>query len=161
MKFLAIGTIVGLALSGVESRIGNIRQLEAYNCLQFDANGACTQCIPRTYLKDGDCVKVNDLCRDWNESGACTSCYGGYNLQEGQCIADQSGGSSSGTWQASSDYNCLAWTNGACSQCVYRTVLKNGVCTAVSDHCKTWDATTGDCASCYDGHDLANGQCSV
>lgn len=110
MKFLAIAAIFGLVLSETEARESNLRQLEAYNCLEVDANGACTKCIPRTYLANGDCLKVNDLCRDWNESGACTSCYGGYNLQEGQCIADQSGGSSgSGSGAPSTDYNCLSW----------------------------------------------------
>lgn len=48
-----------------------------------------------------------------------------------------------------------------CAQCYFRYVLKDGNCVAVSDQCKTWDNSTGDCTSCYDGWTLASGQCSV
>lgn len=45
--------------------------------------------------------------------------------------------------------------------CAPRTVLKDGKCVAVSDQCKTWSSTTGDCLSCYDGYTLETGACII
>ena len=98
MKFLTITTLTTLLAGSLGARFGNIRLLEAYNCLEYDANGACTKCIPRTYLKDGDCKAISDLCKDWDTvTGACTSCYGGYSLKDEKCSYDSSQDGSSQT----------------------------------------------------------------
>ena len=44
---------------------------------------------------------------------------------------------------------------------MFRFVLENGACKAVSDQCKTWNVSTGACLSCYDGWTLSNGACVV
>ena len=85
MKFLTIPLVASLALVS-NARMGNLRNLEQYNCLTYNADGKCTTCIPRTVLKDGDCVAVSDQCKTWSEvSGDCTSCYDGWNLNSGKC----------------------------------------------------------------------------
>lgn len=45
--------------------------------------------------------------------------------------------------------------------CAPKTVLKDGKCVAVSEQCKTWDSTSGDCLSCYDGYTLESGACTI
>lgn len=87
MKFILSGIFVAsLAPQMNAVMAGNLRKLEQYNCLAFDADGKCTSCIPRTYLKDGDCLAVSDQCKTWNDStGECTSCYDGWNLNTGKC----------------------------------------------------------------------------
>ena len=67
MKFLITGlAIASLAFGANAGKIGNLRVLEQYNCLTFDADGKCATCIPRTVLKDGDCVAVSDDCKAWS-----------------------------------------------------------------------------------------------
>lgn len=45
-----------------------------------------TKCPFRTVPKDGKCVHVSDLCKDWDRAtGDCSECYGGYNLRGGKC----------------------------------------------------------------------------
>lgn len=34
---------------------------------------------------------------------------------------------------------------GECTECIFRYILDDGACRAVSDQCKTWNATSGDC----------------
>lgn len=125
------------------------------NCVEA-ANGACTKCATRWYLKDGVCTAVSDQCNTWNEvSGECTSCFEGWALNAGKC--EVAGGQNTST-----DPNCnQSDANGTCTKCNFRWVLKNGTCSVVSDQCKTWDESTGDCTSCYDGWTLSAGQCTV
>lgn len=53
-------------------------------------------------------------------------------------------------------------SNNACLECADRAFFNaNGVCTAVSDFCNTWDALTGDCLTCPIGFELQNGQCNL
>ena len=49
MKFLPIclGSVI-FAYSSSAATIGSIRNLQSSNCLQWNAEGKCTQCIPRT-----------------------------------------------------------------------------------------------------------------
>lgn len=35
----------------------------------------------------------------------------------------------------------------------------NGVCFQVSDYCQTWNNSTGNCTSCYQGYQLSQGAC--
>ena len=38
--------------------------------------------------------------------------------------------------------------------------MQSGLCKQVSDLCKTWDETTGDCLTCYLGYGTPiNGRC--
>lgn len=56
---------------------------------------------------------------------------------------------------------CNHWNSSVCINCANRSYFNtNGVCTAVSDKCNTWDKLTGVCLSCYAGYDLANGSCT-
>ena len=96
MKFLSIFISSALlTYSSVSTPLGNMRNLQAYNCLQYDALGKCTQCVPRAVNIDGECHAVSDLCKVWDSTGACTECYTGYNLSSGTCVSDQTSGSES------------------------------------------------------------------
>lgn len=49
MKFLPVCIIlVLLACLSISLTVGNLRTLQASNCLTFNEVGNCTQCIPRT-----------------------------------------------------------------------------------------------------------------
>ena len=48
---------------------------------------------------------------------------------------------------------------GECTECVFRYILIEGECSAVSDQCKTFNLSNGDCLSCYDGWNLDDGEC--
>ena len=45
--------------------------------------------------------------------------------------------------------------------CPYRNFMKDGVCVRVSDQCKTWSTSTGECLTCYDGYKLSQGACVI
>lgn len=142
MKFLTAGLIGALlAVSSQSTLFG--RNLQVDNCASYDANGACTGCYFRYVLVDGQCVAVNEQCKTWDEStAACTSCYDGWTLSNGACTV---GGGE----------------NPPSSDCGFKQVKVNGECKEVSDQCKTWDAVSGDCTSCFDGWTLSNGACTV
>ena len=56
--------------------------------------------------------------------------------------------------------NCRLYNdNGSCRQCIFRYILSNGQCNAVSDQCNTWNTTNGDCTSCFPGYELSSGKC--
>jgi hypothetical protein len=56
--------------------------------------------------------------------------------------------------------NCFEYgDDGNCKTCEFRYVLKDGECAQVSDFCNTWDESTGDCVTCYDGFKLEVGAC--
>ncbi len=61
--------------------------------------------------------------------------------------------------QPPTDPLCSIWKAGKCEKCADRAYFYNGVCTAVSDHCQTWDALDGRCLTCYKGYNLGNGAC--
>ena len=50
---------------------------------------------------------------------------------------------------------------GDCTECIYRYVLDDGACRAVSNQCNTWNQSSGACTSCYPGWTLSNGECVV
>ncbi len=43
--------------------------------------------------------------------------------------------------------------------CAFGHVLKNNICKAVSNLCKTFNNLTGDCTSCYPGFIIKEGEC--
>jgi hypothetical protein len=128
------------------------------NCKNFDQlSNMCLQCSYRFYLaSNGVCAQVSDQCQTWNyNNGSCTSCYQGYQLSNGACIL--------GDNNNTKDPNCVQYdqTQTICLQCSTRYYFNlNGICTAVSPQCQTWDIKTGSCTSCYQGYTLMNGVCN-
>lgn len=59
------------------------------------------------------------------------------------------------------DPNCARYDSANnCLQCSFRYYFNsNGVCTKVSDQCRTWSNTTGACLTCYDGYRLYGSTC--
>lgn len=94
---------------------------------------------------------VSTLCNTYDPNfGNCLSCYPGYTLSNSQCIIAQ---------QPSAALNCRNFSNGVCVQCSNRFYNLNGVCTPVSDYCNTYDLSSGNCTSCYQGFVLQQGYC--
>jgi proprotein convertase subtilisin/kexin type 5 len=116
---------------------------------------ACEVCSDRWVLANtGACAQVSDLCETYSSNGFCSSCYAGYDLANGTCVY------SSSNTAAPADSGCSKWVKGACQACSVGWVFNaNGKCITVSDQCKTYDAASGDCLSCYNGYDLVNGSC--
>ena len=74
MEFLSVFLLLTLlARLSVSATIGKLRNLPAYNCLEYDINYRCIKCIQRAVNISGYCQAVSDLCKDWNKSnGYCT-----------------------------------------------------------------------------------------
>ena len=139
--------------------------------MTFAANNTCLVCSDRSVNIIGVCAAVSDQCKTWSldftpchtcndgwlQPGVCTSCYDGWSLYNGVCTVT----STSPPPPPPSNYLCVTFaTDGSCLVCSNRSVLKDGICVAVSDLCNTWDSTTGLCTSCYGGYTLtADGVC--
>jgi hypothetical protein len=125
-------------------------------CHTWDwANQVCQQCSPYWYFNNGVCVPVSDLCKTYNNtSGDCLSCFKGYGLVNGSCVTQQ---------HAVTDAGCAQWNwdNSTCLQCSSYWYFNNGVCTAVSPYCQTYDNSNGLCTSCFTGYGLSNGSCNL
>ena len=126
-------------------------------CKTWDwANTKCTECSANWVAdSNGLCVPVSDLCRTNDASGKCTSCYKGYDLSEGACSFSSSNNS------PLTDAGCKIWdwTTNSCKKCSDFWYSSEGLCLPVSDNCKTFDETNGQCLSCYAGYDLNSGSC--
>jgi proprotein convertase subtilisin/kexin type 5 len=87
----------------------------------------------------------------------CTSCFNGYVLASGSCIFSPLNSA------LPPDAGCALWnwSNQTCVACSHFWFFKNGVCTPVSDLCKTYDNVIGVCLTCYLGYDLVNGNCVI
>jgi hypothetical protein len=98
------------------------------------ANGACivaTACPPRFYFKFGHCLPVNDLCGDYEAfTGNCLSCADPYryDLNGGACILHME------------------------PNCTDRQWVFNHTCIDASPYCQTFNSSTGECLSCFDGY---------
>lgn len=116
-------------------------------------NNVCFTCSDGWYFSNGTCSTVSSLCQTHDSaSGACLSCYQGYDLVNGSCVFSPSNNA------APADLGCKTWVNGVCKECsAYFAFNSNGVCTAVSDQCKTYSGLS--CTSCYNGYVLVNGSC--
>ena len=82
-------------------------------------------------------------------------CYQGFVLNNGVCELAPG--------VKPSDLGCRLWdwNNQVCLSCSTNWVFnQNGVCVPVSDQCRTFNQQ-GQCVSCYQGYDLANGACIV
>ena len=55
-------------------------------CIEVN-DGICISCIDRYYAFDNVCLKVNDLCLEYEmKSGECTSCRDSFSLVSGACV---------------------------------------------------------------------------
>ncbi len=114
----------------------------------------------------GDCAPVSDQCRTYNDHGWCTSCYRGYELhnildENNQTVGVNCVYSPSNTAHPS-DLGCKIWnwTTLTCNECSFNWFFDvSGKCAEVSPYCKSHDALTGRCLTCYRGYDLLNGTC--
>ena len=85
-----------------------------------------TECPQRHYYKFGKCIKVSDLCLDFDYfTGDCVSCQDAlnYDLVKGICVVKQ-------------------------VQCGVRQWKKDSTCFDVSQSCGSFDATNGKCLNC-------------
>lgn len=119
-------------------------------------NQACLACSKNwAFNKNGACIPVNDKCNTLDDNGLCLSCYQGYDLINGVCFFSKSNNavptdSGCGKWD---------WSSQICIECSSGfTFNSRGVCSAVSDQCKTW-SSSGLCSTCFKGYDLKNGLC--
>jgi len=89
----------------------------------------------------------------------CTLCFKGYDVVNGVCTFSVS------NTAKPSDLGCAKWDwdNQVCLECskgyVFKGLLTGKVCVPTSDYCKTYDATWGNCTSCFKGYDLVDGNC--
>jgi hypothetical protein len=115
----------------------------------------CKECSTKwAFNANGLCVPVSDLCREHDTAGLCTACFKGYEVKDGACVLSLS--------TPVSDVGCKIWDwdNNKCLSCSTNWfVSANGQCATVSDLCKSFDASTGQCLSCYEGYDLESGAC--
>lgn len=96
------------------------------------------------------CCQAPTLCSQFNVAeGVCLQCYQGYSVDNGTCkVSPQNEG-------------CALWSGNSCIQCSKAWYFSNGVCTPVSDQCRTWSNTTGACLTCYNGYLLNGRNCVV
>lgn len=60
--------------------------------------------------------------------------------------------------------NCNVYDHktGICIKCSFRYWMRpNATCVKVSDQCKTWSETNGECLSCYGGYSVYKGDCVI
>lgn len=79
------------------------------NCAKWDGD-LCEQCAPRSFMKNGKCTRVSDMCKDYEENnGKCISCYSGYFLtKEGECKSGYEYGSNEVTFSYANPL-CAKW----------------------------------------------------
>lgn len=146
---------VGYNLVGGKCVLAPIQGPSDLGCATWDWKGQkCLVCSKNfVFNNNGVCTPVSSQCNTFDLSGKCLSCFVGYNLVGGQCVL--------APVQGPSDPGCGLWDwNGQkCLQCSNNWVFNtNGVCTPVSNQCKTFDLS-GRCVSCYNGYNLVGGQC--
>lgn len=131
------------------------------NCAQVGANGFCLKCAFRFWSNNGVCQQVSDQCKSWSlTNGQCTDCYDGYGLSYGVCVVRPQ--VQPLPTPTPTIPNCAqVGPNGYCIRCAFRFWSNNGICQQVSDQCKSWSLTNGQCTDCYDGYGLNNGACVV
>ena len=127
-----------------------------------DLNGDCTECSFRYWMDaDGNCHKVDDNCEDWDPAnGDCTDCYPGYIVVDGACERDEEEQIPPAGGDVPEGCHSYDHENQVCMECSFRWYYDedSDSCQPVSDQCKNWN-TDGDCTCCYDGYDLADGEC--
>lgn len=104
---------------------------------------------------------MSDDCLTWDITGSCTLCYRGYNLINGECKVPSSTAEGSATKTLRELPGCAEIQDEVCVKCAYRYYAANRLCRPVSDLCKTWDDNNGACTTCYDGYEVAFGECKA
>lgn len=125
------------------------------SCSKFNSNGSCAECGTGSYLSQGQCLTIDTQCANFSVSTqACTSCYPGYSILNGVCQI-------STVDSKLAVQNCYAYDSSSqCIKCFDRYFLSANTCSPVNVFCKTYDAYTGNCLSCYSTFKLANGKCT-
>ena len=97
----------------------------------------------------GKCKGIDENCDKYNKtSGLCINCYPGYVLNSDNQTC---------SIKVSKDPKCEINGNSSVDGCIkcyqgyFYSKLKQ-ICTMVDPQCKTYNATTGDCLSCYPGY---------
>ena len=159
------GCFSGFVLNNGVCEVAPREPVSDLGCTTF-ANGSCSACSAN-FVFDANkvCQPVSDQCQTHDlANGWCTSCYKGYALAD---VLDASGNVVLVTCNFSaaagpSDLGCKTWVDGSCSECSANFVFDaSKVCQPVSDLCKSFDAASGQCLSCYAGYDLVNGACDL
>jgi hypothetical protein len=125
-------------------------------CKQYSSQGICADCSVRYYLDSGNiCQPVNPNCNTYNTTtGGCLTCYPGFGLIEDTCLP--------GIVSGNFDPNCNTFNGNTCAKCSSGFFLNpSGKCQTVSPSCKTFDASSGACLSCFAGYEISNGSCLV
>lgn len=114
----------------------------------------CQSCATGSYFdSNGQCIVVDANCKD-AVGTVCNSCYNGYTLQNNTCVKSID--------QPSANSLCAKWNGSICTQCSTGTYLNAaGICAVVNPLCNTFDLTSGNCLSCYQGYSLSSGTCVV
>jgi hypothetical protein len=123
-------------------------------CLTYSGS-RCTNCSAGYYVTaSGSCDAANQRCATYNmNGGACTSCPVGWAISGTTCAVAPT---------PVPNPFCLTYSGTTCNNCSNRYYIgANGICTAASPSCNTYDMNTGFCTSCYTGRNLntANGVC--
>ena len=128
-------------------------------CAEWDLqNLACLRCSEHWVSVNGICVPVSDQCRTNDANGACTACYRGYNLDNGQCVLAPAAPI------APAMLGCKLWNwdTQSCQECSnFWYFNADNVCVPVSDLCATYNATNGQCLTCYGGYQINQGICAL
>lgn len=127
---------------------GVCKSLPPFCALYDTANNQCQQCQDNGLMRNGNCVDKN--CQIFDLEGGCLACIASYKFNSfGQCIFTPR------------DPNCNNFVFGICQSCKERYYFDfEFVCTPVSPLCRSYDANSGYCLTCYDGYELnLNGGC--
>lgn len=112
-------------------------------------NNVCVSCAFRSFLSNGLCLPISDLCQTFNPKfGYCLSCYSGYTLDNGVCEQDQT---------IAPDPNCASYNynTDTCNQCNYNYFSNSaGWCQMVSPFCNGYDPASGFCLDCISIYNL-------
>lgn len=122
------------------------------NCKTWNGS-ICQACAFGAYFSpNGICLIANPICKTFDTSnGNCLSCYDSFELFGGNCLKSN---------QSISDPNCAEFLQGICAKCSAGFFFKDdGMCGLVNSNCKTFDAVSGNCLTCYLGFSLSGGSC--
>lgn len=109
-------------------------------------NGSCIECSA-SYLfnKNGVCCLIDQNCQQFNrDMGVCELCYTGFIVSSNGSCTQQT------LFQNDQTNGCAEWTNNVCNKCsvkyyMYSANSSKSYCKAVSDDCRDWNTTTGEC----------------
>jgi len=125
-------------------------------CASWDGD-ICTKCsIGSFFNSNGVCSQVEPSCRSFNQlTGDCISCYPGYQLTITKtCVKIVEG--------SNRNPLCSEFTNGVCLKCSSGSFFNGmGICESIDPLCKTSNALSGACTSCFSGYTVGGSKCVV